>query len=140
MKSTSTENSNIQDLLGSYLASRQTLKSSAAETSHHLDDDSLAAFVEGALSNRESTPVLYHLVECGFCRHKTAELVRLDLEFAVETDAVMQASTTEPSSVSTVLQGLLSKIFGTSDGAVFAHQEDKDDEAKASEDVTDKKG
>ncbi len=134
MKSTITENSNIQNLLGRYLASRKSLKSSAAETSLHLDDDSLTVFVEGALSARESTPVLHHLVECSFCLHKTAELVRLDLQFADDSDNLRQTGTTEPSSVSAVLQRLLSNIFGTSDGAVFAHQEDKDDVPKTADD------
>jgi hypothetical protein len=138
MKNTITENSNIQELLGRYLASRNSLKSSAAETSLHLDDDSLTVFVEGALSPRESTPVLHHLVECSFCLHKTAELVRLDLAFAADSGDLRQTSTTEPSSVSAVLQRLLSNIFGTTDGAVFAHQEDKDDEPKAVDDTKDK--
>jgi hypothetical protein len=45
----------------------------------------------------------------------------------------------EPTKVSEVLSGLFSKIFGTTDGAVFAHnetegsEEDKDEEAKDKE-------
>jgi hypothetical protein len=123
----------IHDLLDRYLASRKTLKSSAAETSMHLDEDSLAAFAEGTLSHRESTPVVRHLVECGFCRHKTAELVRLDLEFAETDFGAERARSSEPSRISTVLGELFSKIFGTTEGAVFAHEE-KNDEEKPSAD------
>ena len=69
-----------------------------------------------------------HLVDCSFCRHVTTELVRLDLAFA-ETDMVeIRAETSEPSRVSEVLSGILSRIFGTNDGAVFAHQENDSEE------------
>ena len=127
-KDLSFENARMHDLLDRYFASRRTLKSSAAETSFHLDEDSLATFVEGALSSREAEPVIAHLVECRFCLHKTAELVRLDLELA-ETNPVHAADTSsQPVSISTVLSDLFAKIFGTNDGAVFAHEEKEGDE------------
>ncbi|MCC7307459.1 MAG: hypothetical protein IT173_07830, partial [Acidobacteria bacterium] len=49
-----------------------------------------------------------------------------------ETPAVVPvAETAEPRKVSEVLSGLISRIFGTTDGAVFAHEEkNKDDENK----------
>ena len=121
----SIENAKLHDLLDRYLASRKALKSSAAETSFHLDDDSLATFVEGSLSEREAGPVVSHLVDCGFCLHKTAELVRLDLEVA-EAITTQPSFEAQPLRISAVLNDLFSKIFGTSDGAVFAH-EDKSD-------------
>jgi hypothetical protein len=124
----STENMGVHTLLDRYLASKRILKSSAAETSFHLDDDSLATFVEGTLSQRELTPVVNHLVDCGFCLHKTAELVRLDLEFADASDAAYPAEPAQPQRISTVLSELFSKIFGTTDGAVFAHEEKEDPE------------
>ncbi len=130
------ENTRIQGILDGYLASRQGLKSSAGETSFHLDEDALSAFAEGNLTQRESLPVLDHLVACKFCRHKTAELLRLDLALAGTFEDAQRADTTEPSRISAVLSGLLSKIFGTTDGAVFAH-EDKDDPEKT-EDTDDK--
>ena len=128
----SPENMRVHDLVDRYLISRRILKSSAAETSAHLDDDSLATFVEGTLSQRELEPVVRHLVDCNFCLHKTAELVRLDFEFADANEFVSAAGTSEPSKISSVLSDLFSKIFGTSDGAVFAHEE-KDESEKTSE-------
>lgn len=117
------ENMQAHDLVDRFLVSRKILKSSAAETSAHLDDDSLATFVEGKLNRRELAPIVSHLVDCGFCLHKTAELVRLDMEFE-GTDAVTRVvDTSQPSKISAVLSDLFSKIFGTNDGAVFAHQE-----------------
>lgn len=127
VKDLSIENARMHDLLDRYFASRRTLKSSAAETSFHLDEDSLANFVEGSLSRREMEPVVDHLVECRFCLHKTAELVRLDLELAEISPAPADGSA-QPVSISTVLSDLFSKIFGTNDGAVFAHEEKKDNE------------
>lgn len=94
--------------------------------SEHLDDDTLSAFVEGNLSEREAEPLVRHLVECSFCRHVTAELIKLDLAFAADAQphAVADAST-EPTKVADVLSGILTRIFGNNDGAaaVFAHQE-----------------
>ena len=128
VKDLSIENARMHDLLDRYFASRRTLKSSAAETSFHLDEDSLATFVEGTMSLRESGSVVDHLVDCRFCLHKTAELVRLDLELADVNHVALADTSAQPVSISTVLSDLFSKIFGTSDSAVFAHEEKKDDE------------
>jgi hypothetical protein len=92
----------------------------------------LTAFVEGNLSERESTPIVSHLVDCSFCRHVTAELLRLDFAFAGE-EAPVRVIESAPTSVSDVLNNLLSRIFGTSDSAVLAHQEpeEKEDEEES---------
>lgn len=110
----------IQGLLDRYL-NRQSA-SGLSTQENHLDDDSLTAFVEGNLSERESKPIVSHLVDCSFCRHVTAELVRLDLAFADEqVQTVVEEN--QPSRISEVLSGLFAKIFGTGDSAVFAHNE-----------------
>ena len=125
------EEAKIQSLLEAFLRSSPTLKSSAAETSFHFDEDSLAAFAEGNLAERESGPMVGHLVRCGFCRHRTAELIRLSVAFeGVEPEFTPQA---EPSKISEVLSGLLAKIFGSSDQAVFAHEEKKADDPESEE-------
>lgn len=134
------EATSIQSLLDQYLASRNTLKSSVGETSSHLDEDSLTSFAEGTLSRRESAPVIRHLVDCGFCRHKTAELVLLEFELSEADDRSALPATTEPSAISRVLNGVLSKIFGSTDQAVFAHNEEKkDDPSTESSDERSKK-
>ena len=132
------EDLKMQGLIDGYLKTRPSKFNSAAQ-GLHLDEDSLAAFVEGNLNEREARPVISHLVDCSFCRHITAELVRLDLAFA-ETEAVSPiVQNHEPAKVSTVLSGLLSRIFGTSDGAVFAHHEEGDEKKEPADD-TEKKG
>jgi len=124
----------MQSLLQAFLVSRRTLKSSAAETSFHLDEDSLAAFTEGNLGERESLPVVEHLIDCGFCLHKTAELVRLDLKFEGAAEDIRPSTAAEPHKISSVLSGLLAKIFGSQDQAVFAHNENEADDKQPQED------
>ncbi len=121
------EDARIQGLLDHYLSFRSSLKSSVGETSVHLDEDSLAAFVEGSLMEREEGPLVRHLVDCGFCRNKTAELLTLSLELATTEEASAPVMSPEPSRISEVLSGLLSKIFGSADQAVFAHNEEEDE-------------
>lgn len=115
----------IQGLLSNYL--RLNKKNPNSDNKQHLDDDLLTAFVEGNLSQREQKPIVSHLVECSFCLHITSELVKLDLAFA-ESEATVSSFETQPTKVSEVLSGIFSRLFGTSDGAVFAHQEAEKDE------------
>lgn len=124
----------IQGVVDRYLRSKVSSNNSTTQTLH-LDEDSLAAFTEGNLSQREAQPIVSHLVDCSFCRHVTAELIRLDLAFAEDKVKVL-AVEQQPSKISEVLNNLLSRIFGTNDGAVFAHQEKEDlENAEESEDV-----
>lgn len=116
----------IPALLGRYLNLRWANESSA--NMQHLDDDLLSAFTEGNLSSREAEPIISHLVDCSFCRHITAELVRLDLALAELDHTPAQARLREPSKVSEVLSSLLSRIFGSNDAAVFAHEDPKKDD------------
>ena len=129
-----TETVKIQGILARYieLRSRQTVQSQALA---HLDEDSLNAFAEGTLSEREAMPMVDHLTDCSFCRHKTVEMVRLELEFADMNAPVQVRETSEPASVASVLNGILSRIFGSGESAVFAHEEPKkNDEEKKEED------
>lgn len=120
------EDLRIQGLVENYLRFRSA--NAIVENAKHLDEDTLTAFVEGNLTERESAPVMRHLVDCSFCRHVTAELVRLDFAFAdEETTVPVVARQAEPTSVSDVLSNLLSRIFGTTDSAVLAHQEPEEE-------------
>ena len=117
------EETKLQGILAAYLTSRTDTPTSGI----HLDQDTLAAFSEGLLNERESLPVVTHLADCSFCRHITAELVRLDLEFADEPISV-RTEASEPTRISAVLSGLFEKIFGNADNAVLAHEEKVDEE------------
>lgn len=119
------EDIQIQGLLDRYLRLRVSSNDLSSEE-QHLDEDSVAAFVEGNLLEREAQPIVKHLVDCSFCRHVTAELVKLDFALADDEALQIAADDEKPSKVSEVLSGLLSRIFGTTEGAVFAHQEKED--------------
>ncbi len=118
----------IQGLLDQYLRS-QVSGEELTKQAEHLDDDSLTAFVEGNLAERENKSILGHLVECSFCRHVTTELIKLDLAFAEEEIHIV-ADNQQPSRISEVLSTLLARIFGSNDEAVFAHQEKKENETE----------
>jgi len=112
----------IQSLLESFLRLRSTVENREG-SNLHLDEDTLAAFTEGNMTMREATPIVSHLSDCTFCRHKTSELIRLDLAFAEDQPSLARAENREPAKVSEVLSGILSRLFGTGESAVFAHEE-----------------
>jgi hypothetical protein len=125
------QNIQIQGLLDSFLRLKSSNNNSELSRNSHLDEDSLTAFVEGNLNRRESEPIVRHLVDCSFCRHVTTELVKLDYAFdGAEEVRPQTVKANEPAKISEVLSGLLSRIFGTSDGAVFAHHESEKDSEK----------
>lgn len=121
----------IQGLLDRYLQFRNVNRG-ADNYEKHLDEDSLTAFVEGRVSEREMPFMIKHLVDCSFCLHVTSELAKLSAAFA-EDEFVAATPSKEPTKVADVLSGLLSRIFGPSDGAVFAHQEQEDKDEKEDE-------
>lgn len=133
----SSEELKIQGLLDRYLQFRN-INSNASASDNHLDEDSLTAFVEGKISEREMPFILKHLVDCSFCLHVTGELAKLSAEFSEDDFAVLEP-TKEPTKVADVLSGLLSRIFGTTDGAVFAHQEEEKEEDKKQDEEDQKK-
>ena len=93
----------------------------------HLDDDLLSAFTEGRLNENETAPVLKHLVACPFCRHITAELVRLDSE-VVSTNDVIPEIQEDPGRIRRLLDELGSRVFASSDDeAVFAYHAPAED-------------
>jgi hypothetical protein len=106
---------------------RRASTTSPFATGEHLDDDLLSAFTEGRLNENESAPVLSHLVACSFCRHITAELVRLDSDVGPEREspALVQK---DDGRIRRMLDELGSRVFAPSDDeAVFAYHSPADD-------------
>ena len=126
----------IQGLLDRFLKVRSA-ENGTFTNQEHLDEDSLAACVDGNVKEREAKPIVSHLVDCSFCRNITAELVRLDLAFAGETETVTVAEA-QPTKIAEVLSGILTRIFGSNEGAVFAHHEDEDANDEKKPDVQEK--
>jgi hypothetical protein len=119
----------FQALLDGYMRLRAR-QNSVSETADHLDEDTLSAFTEGNLTMREADPIVTHLSDCSFCRHKTAELVRLELTFSEMDVAPAVEPEAGTSRVSEVMNGILQKLFGGNEAAVFAHEEKPEDETE----------
>ena len=125
----------IQSALGAYLQAQSSLIDVDPQAKH-LDEDILTAFVEGNLSENEARPVVSHMADCSYCLHVSAELIKLDLAFTDEP-RVAEAPVSEPSKVGEVLGRILSRIFGSNDGAVFALEEKQEDEDESKDEDTD---
>lgn len=121
------ENQQIGQLLTAFLKSKTGETSAAAGV--HLDEDSISAFVDGALSNRESEPIMRHLVGCSPCRKITAQLARL-AEDLNEQPVAMESAAPQTSRLQQFLQSLGLSSLGIGDEAVFAHNEVAEDDKK----------
>ena len=119
----------FQEMFAKFLRDRTNVLTSS-ETSH-LDEDTIAAFVDRGLTLRELDPVIEHLADCGYCRRSTAALLRLEAEF--EDVPVELANTAqETNGISEALSSWFAKLFGSSAEGVFAHGEEDDDDAENS--------
>jgi hypothetical protein len=114
----------------------QRLKSVAAsELSHvptgsHIDEDSIAAFVEGRLTDTECKPVLSHLAACGLCRRTSAQFVQLENQ--IDADIVNPADE-EPGRLEAWLTRLRSAVPGVGDEVVFAYENPPSDQQPEAE-------
>jgi hypothetical protein len=133
-KAHTTEDPRVGQLMDLYFAKANAPSTSPAESAaDHLDADTLNAFVEGSLSEREIVPAIDHLLSCRFCLKSSAELIRLQNEFAEQTfERVVPES--QASKISDVLAQLFGKVFGPSDAAVFAHEETEEKDESDKED------
>jgi hypothetical protein len=94
----------------------------------HLDEDALSAFVEGRLTETESSPVIQHLVGCAFCRRATAQLIRLESEIGPAESAPSETDRDEPGRIRSLLDNLASRVLPQSEGdAVFAYHAPAED-------------
>ena len=91
----------------------------------HLDEDLIAAFVEGRLTDTECKPVLSHLAACGFCRRTSAQFVQLENQI----DADITTSTDEePGRLEALLSRLRSAVPSVNDEVVFAYENPPEDQ------------
>jgi len=121
----------------------QHLQGRAMTTPHvlvdvHLDEDALNAFVEGRLSDRESAPVIKHLVACGYCRHATSQLVRLQAETDHAGLQTPDLAPEEPGLIRRLLEDLAARVMPSSD-EVFAYHAPAEDFQHRDEASADKK-
>ena len=116
---------NKKDCIREIVAHR--LKSAAASelanvpAGSHVDEDVIAAFVEGRLTDLECKPVLSHLAACGLCRRASAQFVQLENQIDDESSPL--TGDEEPGRLEGFLSRLRSAIPSLNEEAVFAYEE-----------------
>jgi len=125
----------FQDLFALFLRDRTNALAANADCTH-LDEDTIAAFVDGGLTLREMDPIVSHLADCGYCRTSTAALLRLEAEFA-ETVAPAREMQPESAGLAEALSSWFAKLFGSSAEGVFAHGEKSQKDAENGEKAAD---
>lgn len=132
-----TTSQRFEALLQHHLQRRATLTPPLA-AGDHLDDDTLAAFTEGRLSETQSTPVISHLISCHLCRHGTAQLLQLAAEMGEFEHEPVATPAPDRGRLRQLLDSLAARVLpAADDSAVFAYQaraeetqEDAADEGK----------
>lgn len=134
------ESARFRQMVHEHLRHGRASFAARSATGAHLDEDALSVFVEGRLSELESTPVVRHLVSCASCRHITAQLIRLDTEInASETLGHAPASSEEPGRIRRLLENLASRVLpSTGDDEVMAYHAPADDFQKKDEEEEEK--
>jgi hypothetical protein len=119
-QNTKTETDAIRQLIDRRLKARLPAEVLLDPFAVHLDEDAICAFVEGRLEDAESAPVISHLVSCSFCRHTTAQLIRLESQFDSQDDAIVDEG---PGRVRLFLESLAASVAPSfEEDAVFAYQ------------------
>lgn len=120
----------IRQLIDRRLKTRLSAEAVVAHFDDHLDDDSMAAFVEGRLEENESSSLISHLVQCSSCRYTTAQLVRLESQVDPESEATADES---PGRMRSFIENLAARITPSfEEDAVFAYQNPEPDPAAES--------
>jgi len=96
--------------------------------SGHLDEDIIAAFVEGRMTNDECHPVVTHLAACGLCRRASAQFVQLENQ--IDAEPAASEVNEEPGRLEAVLSRLRAAVPSVNDEVVFAYQNPDEDEKR----------
>ncbi len=125
------QNETAQRMIGLYLQ-RRALVAPPVVAGEHMDEDSLSAFIEGRLSEREAQPIISHLIGCGSCRRVTTQLIRLEEAIGDMAPVVPPVVPREPSRIRRLLDELAARVLpAADDAAVFAYHAPAEDFATA---------
>src|SRR5918999_4077978 len=97
----------MREIIAQRLKSVAASELSNAPASSHVDEDLIAAFVEGRLTDTECKPVLSHLAACGLCRRASAQFVQLENQI---DDEISPAEDQEPGRLEALLSRLRSAV------------------------------
>lgn len=118
----------IRDLVAQRLRSVAASELSNLPGGSHIDEDTIAAFVEGRLADAECKPVVSHLAACGLCRRLSAQFVQLENQIDDVSPAVIDE---EPGRLEALLSRLSSAVPSGGDEVVFAYEEPGEDGTEA---------
>lgn len=109
----------IRELVAQRLKSVAASELSSVPAGSHIDEDTIAAFVEGRLTDTECKPILSHLAACGLCRRASAQLVQLENQIDEE---VSTAGDEEPGRLEALLSRLRAVVPSAGEEVVFAYE------------------
>jgi len=119
----------IRGMIAQRLKAVAASELSQAPSQSHLDEDTIAGFVEGRLLNNECQPVLAHLAACGACRRVSAQIVQMENQIDAEPGDVQE----EPGRLEALLSKFGSLVPPTGEEVVFAYQNPEDEPTEQSE-------
>jgi hypothetical protein len=109
----------IREMIAQRLNAVAAAELSQVPAQPHLDEDVIAAFVEGRLLDNECQPVLAHLAACGACRRASAQVVQLENQIDAEPASDVPE---EPGRLESLLSKFGSLVPSTGEEVVFAYQ------------------
>jgi hypothetical protein len=96
-----------------------------ASAGAHIDEDTIAAFIEGRLAETECKPVLAHLAACGLCRRVSAQFVRLENQ--IDAEPATGTADEEPGRLEALLS-TFGSVVASNEEVVFAYQNPSEDD------------
>ncbi len=114
----------MRDIVAQRLKSVAAFELSNLPAGSHVDEDMIAAFVEGRLTDTECKPILSHLAACGLCRRTSAQFVQLENQIDDEPADAPE----EPGRLEALLSRLRSAVPSANDEVVFAYENPPHDE------------
>ena len=121
----------IRGMIAQRLKTVAAVELSQVPGQSHLDEDVIAAFVEGRLLDAECQPVLAHLAACGACRRASAQIVQLENQIDSEPAGDLAD---EPGRLESLLSKFGSLVPSTGEEVVFAYQ-DREEDPRRTEDA-----
>lgn len=118
----------IRELVAQRLKAVAASELSNAPAAPHLDEDTIAAFVEGRLTGDECTPVVSHLAACGICRRTSAQFVQLQNQ--IDDEIAPGVAEEEPGRLEGLLSRLRTAVPSGGEEVVFAYENPKSEESK----------
>jgi len=112
----------IREMIDHRLKSVAAVELCAVSGESHIDEDTIAAYIEGRLADSECKPVLAHLASCGLCRRASAQIVRLENQ--IDAEPITEAGAEEPGRLEALLSRLGSAV--ANEEVVFAYQNPPD--------------